>query len=381
MLSNKYQFPWGILRSMIAGASAIDLEGLAFGDRRHADGFLAAYGYDPKVEATRRELEVLKAKSLAFLRDELLADEEGVEIPEEVAEAEVGDLLVLVSQPDGSDLPQWACALLRVMHATAHARNDPFERFSERIRSQILSRIERHLYRPEDGELWLGRGQDAVPLADFQVKEAKSVHRMVMKLLHKPGNLGENIHDLLGVRFVARDLMDVMLVVRFLRVHNVVVFANVAPDRSRNTLLGMDDFQLAVDRLASSDGEASEKELRDIVNATRLTRAGGTNSRSSHSYRAIHFTVRQLVDVPAGEGEPLRLFFPYEIQVMDQRAYDALQQGDTAHDAYVRRQRKAVKRRVLRGLLRRRRKRRGISSEPAVVTAPVASVTSEGVVP
>jgi uncharacterized protein (TIGR04562 family) len=359
MLSNKYQFPWGILRSIIAGASAIDLEGLAFGDRRHADGFLAAYGYDPRVESTRRELEILKAKSLAFLRDELLADEEGQEFPEALAEAEVGDLLVLVSQPDGSDLPQWACALLRVMHASAHARNDPFERHSEHIRHQILERIERHLFRPQPDQLWLGRGQDAIPLVDFVVKEAKSVNRMVMKLLHKPGNLGESIHDMMGVRFVTKDLMDVMLAVRYLRAHNVVVFANVAPDRSRNTLLGMDEFQLAVDHLATRADTISEQELRDIVNATRLSRAGGTNPKSSHSYRAIHFTVRQLVDIPSADEEPLRMFFPCEIQVMDQLAYESLQAGDATHETYVRRQRRAVKRRVLRGLLRRSGKRKG----------------------
>jgi uncharacterized protein (TIGR04562 family) len=365
MLSNQYQFPWGVLRSMIAGASAIDLEGLAFGDRRHADGFLAAYGYDPRVESTRRELEILKAKSLAFLREELLCDEKGLEFPRKLAEAEVGDLLVLVSRPNGSEDTQWACALLRVMHATAHARNDPFERYTEHIRAQILERIERHLYRPQEGgageeRLMLGRGQDAVPLESFHIKGTKSMSRMVMKLLHKPGNLGESIHDMMGVRFVARDLMDVMLAVRFLRVHNVVVFANVAPDRSRNTLLGMDDFQLAVDQLANRKTEALEQEIRDIVNGTRITTAGGTNRRSSRNYRAIHFTVRQLVNIPAGEGqEPLRMFFPYEVQIMDRHAYQALEEGDAAHDAYVRRQRRAVKRRVLRGLVKHRRKAKG----------------------
>lgn len=357
MLASRYQFPWGILRSIIAGASAIDLEGLAFGDRRHADGFLAAYGYDPRVESTRRELEIVRAKSLAFLREELLADEPDLSFPDHLAEAEVGDLLVHVSQGNAGEDGQWACALLRVMHAYAHSRNDPWERHVALIRGQILARIERHLHRHDDGELWLGNGQDAVPLAGFEVKAAKSPHRVVMKLLHKPGNLGENVHDRMGVRYVARDLMDVMLVVRYLRVHNVVVFANVAPDRSRNTLLDLDEFQLAADRLSTEDGQVSEEELRAIVNGTRLEdEDGGTNSRSSRKYRAIHFTVRQLVDIPFGDGESMRIFFPYEVQVMDRKAFEQLQGGDAAHEAYASRQRRAVKRRVLRGLLRLKRR-------------------------
>lgn len=351
--TKQFRFPWGILRSMIAGASAVDLEGLAFGDRRHADGFLAAYGYDPKNRDTRAELAILKAKSLAFLRDELLADEDDLELPSELAELEVGDLLVIVSDPAGGERAAWACSLLRVMHAFAHARNDPFEKHREAIRAQILARIERHLYRDEH-ELRLGRGQDSVPLDDFMVKEAKSPHRVVMKLLHKPGNLGENVYDLMGVRFICNDLMDVMMVVRYLRVHNVVVFANVAPDRSRNTLLDLDAFQGIVTDL-SDGGAMTEDQLRELVNGARVEAAGGTNRRSSNRYRAIHFTVRQLVTLPTGDGENLRIFFPFEVQVMDRQAWHDSAQGEAAHEAYVKRQRRAVKRRVMRGLLRARR--------------------------
>lgn len=363
MLASEYQFPWGILRSIIAGASAIDLEGLAFGDRRHAEGFLAAYGYDPRTPPRRAELEVIRAKSLGFLREELLQDEPTLNFPDHIAEAEVADLLVMVSQPESTEDSQWACALLRVMHAYAHSRNDPFERHHEHIRRQILDRIERHLYRHEDDSLFLGRGQDAVPLVGYVAKAAKSPHRIVMKLLHKPGNLGESIHDRMGVRLITHDLMDVMLVVRYLRVHNVVVFANVAPDRSRNTLLNVDDFQMALDQISGEARAVTEAELREVVNATRQTLDGGTNSRSGKDYRAIHFTVRQLVDFPVGDGESMRIFFPFEVQVMDHEAYQHLEAGEAAHAEYAERQRKAVKRRVLRGLMPRRRRRRGADEE------------------
>lgn len=355
-------FPWAILRSIIAGASAVDLEGLAFGDRRHADGFLAAYGYDPKDPETRKELEVIRAKSLTFLKDELLFEEPTLSIPPEIGECEVGDLLVHVSKDPQSEEGMWSCALLRVMHAFAHSRNDPFEKHRDSIRQQILHRIERHLYEGDEGELRLGRGQDSVPLEAFAPKEAKSPHRVVMKLLHKPGNLGESIHDHLGVRFIAKDLMGVLQIIRYLRTHNVVVFANVAPDRSRNTLFNLDAFQRFMDEVSLPGRDTAAllagTSFRETINRFRYQEAGGTNVRSSKSYRAIHFTVRQLVTLNFSDGERLRLFFPYEVQVMDREAFEEIKHGDAAHENYVKRQRRAVKRRVLRGLLPRRARSR-----------------------
>lgn len=364
MVPKQYHFPWGILRAIIAGASAVDLEGLAFGDRRHADGFLAAYGYDPNQKETRAELQIIKAKSLGFLREVLLSDEPELELPDHIAEHDVSDLLVMVSDPDGGEDAAWACALLRVMHAFAHGRNDPFEKHRETVRKQILDRIERHLYRDDEDGLRLGRGRDAVPLVDFKVKESKSPQRIVMKLLHKPGNLGENIYDHMGVRFVARDLMDVMMVVRYLRVHNITVFANVAPERSRNSLLDIDAFQDVITRLSGDGGDIDEAGLRQMVNETRLSLGGGTNARSSSRYHAIHFTVRQLVTLPMGEGQSMRIFFPYEVQVMDEAAAREASEGDAAHEAYVKRQRRAVKKRVLRALLRRRRRKKKAAAPP-----------------
>ncbi len=368
--TNQFRFPWEILRAIIAGASAVDLEGLAFRDRRHAVGFLAAYGYDPKNASTRAELEILKAKALTFLREELLADEPDLNVPDEIAGLEVADLLTLVSDHQGEEGVAWACALLRVMHAFAHSRNDPFEKYRDVVQRQILDRIQRHLVQTDAG-LMLGRGQDAVPLSGFRVKEQKSPHRVVMKLLHKPGNLGESIHDYVGVRFIAADLMDVMQVVRFLRVHNVVVFANVAPERSRNTLLDLDRFQTLLTEVTAHDPDISEDELRGRVNAARLSAPGGTNERSSSSYRAIHFTVRQLVTLPVSEEESIRIFFPFEVQVMDRVAAEELVQGDAAHEEYSRRQRRGVKRRVLRGLLRRR-------GRPAETDPDEAGAVAEG---
>lgn len=353
MLSRDYAFQWGTLRSVVAGASAVDLEGLAFEDREQALGFMRAYGYDPRDPGGAAEIAAHREKALRFLREELLADEPSLGIPPDVAELPVEDLLLLVSDPAAGERAAWACSILRVMHAFVHSRNDPYDRHQELIRRQILERIERHLVRGQGG-LSLGDGADAVPLVDFSAKRAKSTSRIVMKLLHKPGNLGESIYDYVGVRFIVKDLLDVMRVLRYLRLNNVAVFANVAPERSRNTLLDIDAFQAVVSELQAKGDYVAEDELRRLVNQTRLRAPGGTNVKSSFDYRAIHFTVRQLIEVPLAGGESMRFFFPYEVQILDQEAAEDLRQGDAAHAAYVARQRQDVKRRVLRALLFRR---------------------------
>jgi hypothetical protein len=45
----------------------------------------------------------------------------------------------------------------------------------------------------------------------------EDVENIILKLLQKPGNIAENIYDVIGVRFVTQRLCDVMLVVKALQ--------------------------------------------------------------------------------------------------------------------------------------------------------------------
>jgi uncharacterized protein (TIGR04562 family) len=163
---------------------------------------------------------------------------------------------------------------------------------------------------------------------------------------------------------------------RYLRSHYVVLFANVKPSRSRNTLIDFDvlrENQRLLDELRLS-GRLTDIEyldaLRQCVRDSPYPVPVETvhNQFSAVEYHSIQFTCRQLIRIrekdatvlsgafPAvgkaavGPGE-VRFFFPYEVQIMDQRAYAHSRSGLAAHSIYKRRQRDSVRKRVLGSLL------------------------------
>jgi uncharacterized protein (TIGR04562 family) len=187
------------------------------------------------------------------------------------------------------------------------------------------------------------------------------------------------VFDRIGVRFVTRERFDALMVVRYLRLHNVIMFANVIPARSRNTLLDVDWVQGRVEALKKEVEESRLSEAKALevlrkearrqpypASATRLE-----NPFSSVDYHSIQFTCRQsirILEPRAGivsspwtsvggteheGGEALRFFFPFEVQVLDEESYRVSRSGLAAHDVYKKRQYDAVKLRVLGSLFRK----------------------------
>ena len=133
-------FPWPILQAMVGGMSALDLPRLNVRTRKEAEGFLERYGFDWSLEADRADVAAIREEALAFMKDELLVDV-SLEIPKELRdEADTRELLVIASNATGA-VQQWACALLRVMHAFTHARSALDDWFGNAIRMQVLDRF------------------------------------------------------------------------------------------------------------------------------------------------------------------------------------------------------------------------------------------------
>lgn len=331
-------FPFQTLRAVVGGASAIDVGRLHVEDHDDAERFLAAYGYRWDDPEEREELEYLRTTAIAFVRDVLL--EPGEAIPEAtMAVTDVRELLLAVS----SDTPDpWACGLLRVMHTLAHAESDFTDSFAEQIEAQILGRFEKWI-REDAAGLRLGD----VPLVRYESRARKELHSLVLKLLHKPENVAADIFDRLGVRFVTRNRLDALLVVRFLRVNNVIMFANVKPSRSKNTLVDLARLEAAIPDAADMPSLAAEME------GWAYPDAGGdpSNPYSAKAYHAIQFTGRQRVRVSNASGEVYRFFFPFEVQVLDEASWLESRKGWASHADYKERQRQAARRRVLGGAL------------------------------
>lgn len=382
-------FSWDTLGAMVGGQSAIDIPALRLRTYEAARSYLRAYGYDQDDPGDCVALERLRSEALEYLEGELLSDEPIAILPEIRAEADVSALLLAASSETRDERQRWACAVLRVMHTVSHAHSSFEERYGPQIREQILARFRPHVVEGPDG-LALGHGPDAIPLARFDVKSHKPLRSIITKLLHKVENVAADIFDQVGLRFVTRERFDALLVVRYLRTNNVVVFGNVKPSRSRNTLL---DLEWLRREMEDVDERVELGEIGDGDRLTALRAAARSlpfpppdltnpNPHSSTFYRSIQFTARQQIHIPNPLVSDLEealaalppsdgglelasrlrarlrqegaqsIFFPFEVQVLDEEAWQLTRSGLAAHSVYKARQRETVKRRVLGGLLR-----------------------------
>lgn len=350
-------FRWDTLRATVGGRSAMDVPRLNVHDLSDAESFIESYGFLWSAASHRAELEALRMEAWALIEEELIDDEPTLTPPKEIRDQrDMRHVLVWGSERPHTDRQRWCCALLRVMHAMAHAHSGMNERFGPEIRSQLIDRIQPHVHRTKKGQLVLGRGPGAVPLVHFEVKHGKPLRSVAMKLLHKAENIID-VFDRLGFRFVTRRRLEALLVVRYLRANNVVMFAHMTPFRARNTLIDLDGLREGMraldDQVASGmvRADTAQWHLQDWVDAQPLPGSSSDhNEHSASTYRSIQVTCRRLVRIPDDGGE-LRFFFPYEVQVMDEQSWAATRTGRASHAEYKARQRDTVKRRVLRDLL------------------------------
>jgi uncharacterized protein (TIGR04562 family) len=281
-------------------------------------------------------------------------------------------------------MARWSCALLRVMHTLFYVDNNIYLRFLPEIQEQIFDRYERFLVPRSDGT-WMLKGGYEVPLLAFRRKESKDRVSMLLKLLHKPENVAETIYDQIGIRLVAEDLLGVLAVIRFLLDHHVVMPTHIKPSRTRNRMVDLESLKRWAGTLPDSFqlGGLSPQERDRLSRALTLDVCPAEyNPFSSSSYSAVQFTSDTLIRLPnpavkaldaiqrrflaigrpevgdllhipelIQKQEEFTFFFAHEIQVMEKTGYESIESGPASHVEYKRRQREAVRRRVLQGIV------------------------------
>ncbi|MBU6430646.1 MAG: TIGR04552 family protein, partial [Cyanobacteria bacterium REEB65] len=283
--------------------------------------------------------------ALAFIEEELLPAGTFSEIPVELPHDPV-QLLLLAARVD-HPLRDWACSVLRVCHVVAHGIYLPGRDRVAEACAQLEARLRPHL-RTEGSKLFLGD----IPLVRCDFKTEKPWNSLLLKLLCKKDSVAEEIYDQVGVRIVTQSRADTLLVIRYLADQHVVVYPNVKPSRSHNTLLELGDFRRYVSEARAdleagriSDEDFAER-LQSYQHEASIQSSALRNPYTDEHYRSVQFTTRIMISRKDDAGTVERYFFPFELQIMDEQAYRRNMVGKSNHQAYRDRQREAARRRV-----------------------------------
>ncbi len=370
-ISDKYlTFPWELFNVVLSHKSFLDIGRLNIKSFTEAHHYIKNYGFDLDDPRYAEQSKKIIHEAKQFIRTYLLEDPEGKEqhqlvIPPAIEmEEDVRNLIVLSSSKDPSLEQVWACAILRVAHTISHVDNDLSKYFFQGIKRQIFDRFMNHLRMDKNGKYLLGTGKDAMALELFEIKNEKSRESMIMKLLHKSENVTADVFDRIGVRIVTKTLLDIILVLKYFMEHHVISFANIKPSRTRNTLINVEEFIKGVEELRSQNNRSlSEQEIRDYLEQLiakdgeykhqEKRRVTDYNPHSSTAYTSLQFTGRQLITIqdPFSFELNYRFFFPFEVQLLDQKSYWESRTGRASHEEYKRNQRKSVRKRVLNTVL------------------------------
>ena len=337
------------LRTVLAGDSAIDFMRLEIPNIESANNFIHAYGYNTTRSEDIEELWGVHRKAVSVLREHLLEEDE--KIPDELADpsllGEVGNLLVLASQKTESmaEKQKWACAILKVMHAYTHVKNDLFSQFSDQIQDQILRRFKNHIIEDPAFGIRLGSGDDTISLHKFEVKPFKRSSSSVIKLLSKKNAVAFNLLDRLGLRFITKNIYDSFRTIDYLLKENIVSFPNVMPEQSHNNLYPVN---LLLEVIRDHPGAENINQILQqklVDSESRAEFKVKENEFSGSNYKFMKFISRQLIEVELG-GKTIHFFFPFEVQVLDYETYISNLSGPEAHEQYKKRQKAAARLRV-----------------------------------
>jgi uncharacterized protein (TIGR04552 family) len=379
--------PWETLSALVQGESVIDLNSLPLRTAQEAYRFVKGYGYDVHHPADVQALGQLLDDSLVFLEQHLLRctrpEDEAtlgrLRLPTRLTQKrpDVLELLMLAAQPKKTELSLWSCALLKILHTQVHIEHTAKIQYAATAQQQILQQYQPVLeVLPHNQGVRLGKkgSPKQLVLAGVETKRLKTRESLLIKLLSKKANVIEEIDDLIGLRFITHQPADILLALDILMDNQLILFSNVNPNRSRNSLIALEDFEQAWEASAHpnapappSDGGESPllptaihtwqhlvRHLQSLAVAHPNAQFSQHNPHSAEAYRSLHITCRHLLRLPNNQavgGHDERLFFPYELQFVDATHYQQNQEGEGDHAHYKDRQLRRSQRRVLGPLL------------------------------
>ncbi|MFZ8932796.1 MAG: TIGR04552 family protein [Bacteriovoracaceae bacterium] len=401
---SKYLFDWGVIDVIVNGDSPLDTKHFItpIHDTKQAEQFLRGYGFDPHDPVSKAELFGNFQEALSFIKKYFLkeGDAEGLDLKVPQSIYLITDIIELLMMTNYSGKEEkeleeklWSEIILKVMHTILHVDKDLRTNYFNIIQTQVFDRFYKVLYRDPEDKLFLGKEKDQnkIALIDFETKSKKTRDSVIIKLLHKPENVAEELFDRIGVRFVTEKRSDTLKVVKYLVDNNVVVPHNIKPSRSINNLYD-------IDKLRSKHKDLVKVAIREQMNESDFQEhfdqifrecefvedlRNKVNPHSLGGYRSIQFTARQLIkytnpfqqqfnklksfartedpDSPLTQkilnmdvsliARDIRFFYPFEIQVMDRDLFKINTEGAASHQDYKRAQKFSARARVFKSIM------------------------------
>ncbi len=332
--------PWRStsVKTALEGRSFIDTQRIHIHTEQEAQDYLACYGFDFNDAMDLKELENLRLEAIELIQEELLVGNE--EIPQElIDEKDVRQYLLIASGRGQKKLMPWCGALLRVLHTLTHSHSYLNDLYHDDIREQIFGRFDGHIKR-ESNSCYLGN----IKLVDIEFRAAKSRRSVAMKLLHKAENVAADIFDWIGIRFITEYRSDVLDVLAYLREKHIFTYANLKPSRSRNSLIDLSWINKCLNQGMAIEDIRQQMQLMDYPKPDKPVLH---NQFSGMSYHSVQITYRQRIKIAQPDGKNLCFFFPFELQMMDRDSYLKTREGMSSHKEYKKRQKIAVRKRVL----------------------------------
>ena len=398
----KYMFDWEILDVVVGGKSALDTKNFLgpMSSIDQVNHFLKGYGFDPNDHVSKAELFGNFQEALQFIKRYFLKEgnPEGLDLKLPNSLLMISDisqlfLMATDDKPNKKEDKLWAEILLKVMHTIIHADKDLRSNYFNIVQTQIFDRFYKYIFRGDNDKLYIGikGSDDIVQLVDFETKSKKTRESVIIKLLHKAENVAEELFDRVGVRFVTHSRFDTLRVIRFLLEKNIVIPHNNKPSRAINTMIDLPRFREAHQRVIkmalrnnlSEDRFVAAME-REILDCNLQGETNERNKFTSKSYQSIQFTCRQLIEyknpflqefnelrriakkLDPDENElarrvlnmdispvarDIRFFYPYEIQIVDNTAFQENSQGDASHQEYKRQQVQSAMKRIFKAMI------------------------------
>jgi uncharacterized protein (TIGR04552 family) len=333
------------LRLVLRGGSVVDWRRLHFRDAAEVDHFLLLNLFDLRDPRDERRLRAILSQAVDYLRSAF-----GYRVSDAVANpADLRDLFLLAS----GKYRRIACVALKCMHVVHHLEARELLFRTPVREADLAEKVDRRIM--AEGRRMVEAG---FPIAAFH-GNVKTRSSLVTKLLAKRETVAAQVFDRVRYRIITERRDQIAPVLHHLG-NALFPFNYVVPGQAQNNLVR---FRQVVGE--HPNAEELVAELQSPLDLEAGER-NPVNEFSAKGFRVLNFVVDLPVrideflppDPPAGEDLGRVVFALVEFQMMDAATARQNEEGESSHPRYKKRQLKKVLRRLSRGLVVPKKKRR-----------------------